>query len=139
MDRYGLGYVEEGTLREAHAGAANCALLQESREPCGTDVESWLRPEVFKALADESRLAVLARIAIAGRSMTVTEIQSCCGIHISGVSRHLRQLRSVGLVQADKDGREVRYRLQAADAVALLRGLADALEYCETHCCTEEK
>ncbi len=101
-------------------------------------MQTWLRPEVFKALADETRLAVLARIAVAGRAMTVSEITDCCGIHLSGVSRHLQQLRQAGLVQAEKDGREVRYRLQADDVIVLLRGLADTLESCETNCCVEE-
>ena len=102
-------------------------------------VELWFQPEIFKALADETRLAVLTRIAVAGRPLTVSEIKDCCGIHLSGVSRHLRQLRLAGLVEAEKSGREVRYRLQANDVVALLRGLADSLESCETNCCVEEK
>ena len=102
-------------------------------------LRSWLRPEVFKALADETRLAVLARIAIAGRAMTVSEIRDCCGIHLSGVSRHLRQLQSAGLVQAKKEGREVLYRLQADDVILLLRGLADSLEECGSDCCVEER
>ena len=90
-------------------------------------------------MADETRLAVLARIAVAGKAMTVSEIKDCCGIHLSGVSRHLRQLRLAGLVQAEKEGREVRYRLQADEAITLLRGLADALECCGTDCCQEAK
>lgn len=102
-------------------------------------MQSLLRPEVFKALADETRLAVLARIAVAGRPMTVSEIKDCCGIHLSGVSRHLHQLRLAGLVQAEKNGREVRYRLQANDVIALLRDLADSLESCGTNCCVEEE
>ncbi len=102
-------------------------------------MQSWLRPEVFRALADETRLAVLTRIAAAGRSMTVSEIKDCCGIHLSGVSRHLQQLRLAGLIQAEKNGREVRYRLQAGDVIALLRGLADSLESCGRNSCVEEK
>lgn len=101
-------------------------------------IQSWLRPEVFKALADETRLAVLTRIALAGRAMTVSEITTCCGIHLSGVSRHLQQLRLAGLVHAEKEGREVRYSLQADDVITLLRGLADSLEFCGSNCCVEE-
>jgi len=66
-------------------------------------------------------------------------IKDCCGIHLSGVSRHLRQLRLAGLVHAEKNGREVRYRLQADDVIALLRDLADSLESCGTNCCVEEE
>lgn len=102
-------------------------------------IQSWLRPEVFKALADETRLAVLTRIALAGRALTVSEINTCCGIHLSGVSRHLQQLRSAGLVHSEKEGREVRYSLDADDVIALLRGLADSLESCGPNCCVEEE
>jgi DNA-binding transcriptional ArsR family regulator len=99
----------------------------------------FLQPELFRALADETRLAVLTRLAGAREPMTVSEIQSCCGVHLSGVSRHLSQLRNVGLVEAEKHGREVRYRLRAEQAGAILRGLADALEACQARCCVEEK
>ncbi len=102
-------------------------------------VELWFQPEIFKALADETSLAVLARIAAAGRPLTESEIKDCCGIHLSGVSRHLRQLRLAGLVHAEKNGREVRYNLQADDVIALLRDLADSLESCGTNCCVEEE
>lgn len=102
-------------------------------------LRSLLRPEVFKALADETRLAVFTRIALAGRAITVTEITTCCGIHLSGVSRHLRQLRSAGLVHATKEGREVRYTLQADEVVELLRGLADLLESHGPQCCMESE
>ena len=60
----------------------------------------------------------------------VTEITSCCGVHISGVSRHLAKLRQVGLVTKEKSGREVRYTLNTGELTAVLRGMADALERC---------
>ncbi len=102
-------------------------------------LKPFLRPEFFRALADETRLTVLSRLAAAPEPLTVSEIQSCCGVHLSGVSRHLSQLRDVGLVEAEKQGREVRYRLRAEEAQELLRGLADALEACQARCCVEEK
>lgn len=98
----------------------------------------FLQPELFRALADETRLAVLARLAAAREPMTVSEIQSCCGVHLSGASRHLSQLRDVGLIESEKRGREVRYRLRAEQAGEILRGLANALDACQAQCCVEE-
>ena len=89
------------------------------------------RPEFFKALADESRLTLLARLALAARPLTVTEVGSCCGVHISGVSRHLALLKQAGLVSARKVGREVTYQLEFERTVVTLRQLADALESCQ--------
>ena len=98
-----------------------------------------LRAEVFKALADESRLEVLMRLACATRPQTVSEITDCCGIHISGVSRHLATLREAGIGAAERSGREVRYRLDAEEVTTLLRDLADVIDTCRQNCCEEER
>jgi DNA-binding transcriptional ArsR family regulator len=91
-----------------------------------------LNPGIFKALGDETRVRLLARVACARAPMTVSEAASCCGVHLSGVSRHLKLLKDAGLVEAVRQGREVRYRACCAELAALLRGLAEALEGC---CC----
>jgi DNA-binding transcriptional ArsR family regulator len=90
---------------------------------------------MFRALGDENRLALLSRLAVASRPLTVTEAAECCGVHLSGVSRHLAALRKAGVVHARKKGREVRYTLDCGAFAAELRTLADALEACQAHCC----
>ena len=116
----------------------------EARDPippaCAEALERHLRPDLFRALCDPTRLAVLGRLAVAARPLTVTEVAGCCGVHLSGVSRHLATLREVGVVLAEKEGREVRYALDCAEIGRALRGLADALDECRAACCaTEEK
>lgn len=93
-------------------------------------------PEVYRALGDPNRLALLVRLATAIRPLTVTELADCCGVHISGVSRHLALLRGAGLVRSQRAGREVRYDLDLEALTARLRGLADAIEACRTACMT---
>ena len=95
---------------------------------CREDLAALLQAELFKSLADPVRLQVVERLALATEPKTVTDVQECCGVHLSGVSRHLRQLREVGVVRAEKQGREVRYSLRRAELVRRLRALADALE-----------
>ncbi len=96
-----------------------------------------LRPELFRALCDPTRLQVLGRLALASGPQTVTEVAGCCGVHLSGVSRHLACLRDAGVVTASKVGREVRYSLEREELTTALRGLADAIDACGegSECC----
>lgn len=102
---------------------------------CATALATQLRPEVFAALCDPTRLALVARLATASGPLTVTEAAGCCGVHISGTSRHLALLKSAGIVRAERRGREVRYELDCDALVGTLRGLADAIENCRAACC----
>lgn len=97
---------------------------------CRLDVEKRMSPEFFKALSDPNRLAILARLAGQAEEQTVSEVASCCPVNISVVSRHLRTLKDAGIVEAEKRGKEVFYRVRVRDLVAALRGLADAIEAC---------
>lgn len=97
---------------------------------CSNVLEEHLDPELFQALCDPVRLALVAHLAASAGPLTVTEASRCCGIHFSGVSRHLAQLKRAGVVRAEKHGREVRYCLEIGVLVATLRGLADGLEGC---------
>jgi DNA-binding transcriptional ArsR family regulator len=45
------------------------------------------------------------------------------------VSRHLARLREVGIVAAERRGREVHYQL-TTDLAGTLRAIADALDVC---------
>ena len=85
---------------------------------------------LLRVLAHEDRLVLLCRLAVADGPRTVTELSSCCGVHLSGVSRHLAKLKAAGIVSAEKTGREVRYRLERQALSSTLRRLADALDAC---------
>ena len=108
-------------------------------QPAVAALKLELRPELFRALGDPTRLQVLVRLAAAPASLTVSEIDSCCGIHLSGVSRHLAILRQAGIVSSEKQGREVRYVLERERLVGALRGLAEALERCESYAKTKKR
>ena len=94
-----------------------------------------LRPELFKALGDATRLEVLGRLISTPEPQTVSEIADCCGVHLSGVSRHLAMLRDAGIVRSEKVGREVRYEMDSQTLIQALRELADAIEACRNQCC----
>lgn len=96
----------------------------------GSTLLDLLEPTLFRSLADPTRLQVLYRLSCAAEPQTVTEIASCCGVHLSGVSRHLAALREAGIVQAHKQGREVRYLLDCARIAAAFEELAEAFGRC---------
>lgn len=83
---------------------------------------------LLRALGDPSRWAVLCRLAVAPAPLTVTEVASCCGVHLSGVSRHLSLLARAGVVSRVKQGREALYHLNTATIIKELRRLATAIE-----------
>ena len=97
---------------------------------CVEALDEQLEPELFQALCDPVRVSLVAQLAASGRALTVTEASQCCGIHLSGVSRHLALLKRAGVVRAEKRGREVHYRLEVGALASSLRGVADALEAC---------
>ena len=97
---------------------------------CVSALQTALAPALFRALGDESRMWVLARLAGSNRPMTVTEVAEGSTVHLSGVSRHLAQLRDEGIAISERDGREVRYRMDSKALAGALRALADALDDC---------
>jgi ArsR family transcriptional regulator len=66
-------------------------------------------PRTFKALADPTRLRILNLLL--ARPGCVCEFQAVLDLPQSLLSRHLAYLRNAGLVQDDRQGMRVFYRL----------------------------
>ena len=111
----------------------------DSAAPCCGMLAELLSPELFKALADPSRIAVLCSVAAQSEPVTVSEVATCCPTDLSVVSRHLSVLKRAGVVEAQKKGREVFYSLRHLDLANRLRQLADAIEGCCPAATTSEK
>ena len=77
------------------------------------DIEA-IAEQVFVALADPSRRAILAELA-AGGPATATDLATRLPITRQGIAKHLATLELAGLVTAEPgERRRVRYRLQSA-------------------------
>jgi ArsR family transcriptional regulator len=68
-----------------------------------------LQADVLKVLASPLRLEILHRLA--DGPLEVSRIAAAIGVTQPNASQHLSVLRSAGLVEADRHGREIRYGL----------------------------
>jgi DNA-binding transcriptional ArsR family regulator len=90
------------------------------------DTITILQAEVLKTLASPRRLEILH--VLARGPIEVGRLAEAIGASQPNVSQHLGVLRAVGIVEAQRDGREVRYRLADADvmvACALMRSVLE--------------
>jgi rhodanese-related sulfurtransferase len=82
---------------------------------------------IAQALASDARLEILDYLAQGARS--VDELAQAAGLSLANTSKHLQLLKGVGLVKAERVGKQVFYDLgddRALDAVAALRILAES-------------
>jgi len=79
----------------------------------GPDVEA-VAEQVFTALADPTRRAILAALAAQGPA-TATDLAGRLPVTRQAIAKHLALLAEVGLVRAEPgERRRVRYRLRSA-------------------------
>ena len=79
----------------------------------------------FKALGDETRLGLVALLAQQepGRALCVGRLAQELGVTASAVSQHLRVLKDLGLVHAERRGYRIHYFLDQ-ERLATYRALA---------------
>ena len=82
------------------------------------------RAEIFKALADKTRLHILALLA--KEELCVCELVAVFDMTQPSISQHLRKLRQAGLVKERKTAQWVFYALDGA-AFSLIEQIVDTL------------
>jgi len=83
-----------------------------------------LQADVLRVLAHPARIDILHRLALG--PVEVGRLADAIGATQPHASQHLAALRSVGLVEPERRGREIRYRLTDPDVIlacALMRGV----------------
>ena len=85
-----------------------------------------LQSEVLKTLASPRRLQILHRLFEG--ECEVGRLATDLGISQPNVSQHLSVLRGAGIVEAERDGREIRYRLADPDVMLACRIMRGVLE-----------
>jgi ArsR family transcriptional regulator len=86
-----------------------------------------LDPDVrlLAALADPTRLAIVRELA-GSPEVCACDFTSCCDVRQPTVSHHLRVLREAGVIESERRGSWIWYRLVPA-AAERLRSIAGAL------------
>ncbi len=82
----------------------------------------WLEAQVYRALANPTRLDILYTLGDGPR--TVTDLADTLGLPISCISRHLRVLRETTLVNAHRLGPTIMYSMsdqRIVQVIELLR------------------
>lgn len=88
-----------------------------NRQPL-TELMAELIAERLRVLGQPVRVKLVDRLAI--RETTVHELVDSLGTTQQNISKHLRVLRSAGIVVRHKEGTRVRYRLADAGIVPIL-------------------
>ena len=77
---------------------------------------------LFKALADETRLAIVRQLQEQDE-VCACEFVACCRVAQPTVSHHLKVLREAGLVHAERRGQWIYYRLDRERLAAVRQWL----------------
>lgn len=92
------------------------------------DSEKRKLADLLKALGEYNRLSLVYELCQCKAPRNAMCLCSCCGVDASGVSRHLKILAQQGVLNAEKNGREITYSLNREEVARDLRALADIVE-----------
>jgi ArsR family transcriptional regulator len=90
------------------------------------DEITMLQAEVLKTLASPRRLEILHRLAQG--PCEVGRLAEELGASQPNVSQHLAVMRAAGIVEAEREGREVRYRLADPDVMVACMTMRGVLQ-----------
>jgi DNA-binding transcriptional ArsR family regulator len=121
-DRPGPGSPTGPRIRAARHSCAHVHVAHAA----GMDEITILQADVLKVLASPRRLEILHRLA-AG-PVEVGRLAVELGASQPNVSQHLAIMRSAGMVETERDGREVRYRLADVDIIRACDVMRGVLE-----------
>ncbi len=81
--------------------------------------------EIFKALGHPIRLCIV-RGLIETEGCNVTKMQDCLNIPQSTISQHLAKLKAAGIIEGDRKGLEITYRVVDPSVKELIAALLKA-------------
>ena|SRR6266542_6450881 len=110
------------SLAAAVTGAMCCAPL--AAAPITAEQAAVLAP-MFKALGDPVRLRLMSLIASTGSEACVCDLSEDFDLSQPTISHHLKVLRQAGLVDSERRGTWVYYRVHP-EALRALSSLLDA-------------
>jgi DNA-binding transcriptional ArsR family regulator len=101
---------------------AMCAYVDDR----AVDEITILQADVLRTIANPRRIEILHELARG--PIEVGRLAAVIGVSQPNVSQHLAALRTAGLVEAERDGREVRYWLSDPDVMVACGVMRSLLE-----------
>jgi len=89
---------------------SDLANYERKRMTAATHLEYREKARIIKALAHPSRLFIVDELSRGERC--VAELTAMIGVEMPTVSRHLSQLKNAGIVEDEKRGAQVFYKLR---------------------------
>ena len=92
--------------------------------------QTWAeeRAELMKALADPTRLTILASLAKAESPICICDFTAGLELSQPTISHHMAKLKEAGLVESEKQGIWIYYRLRDKLPAAMRKLLSQLLE-----------
>lgn len=89
------------------------------------DMKSYNDPaELLKVLAHPVRLCIVSGLLERG-CCNVTYMQECLSLPQSTVSQHLQKLRLAGIIEGERNGLEIKYKVINKKAIEIVKVLLD--------------
>ena len=93
--------------------------------PALDEEEALATAELFKALGDPARVRIVNLLATADAPVCACDLYEPLGLSQPTVSHHLKKLTDAGLLDRERSGREVRYRVTPAPLSEAVSWMAD--------------
>lgn len=105
-------------------------MMKKKNIQCAESLECFFDFKFLKAIGDEKRLRLLCSLLCNDDCCCVSDLNACCSIDFSVVSRHLKTLKEAGIVSSEKKGKEVYYQIEGEALLKKLKDMTMAIESC---------
>lgn len=78
--------------------------------------------ELLKVLGHPARLCIVKGL-ITNEGCNVSFMQNCLNIPQSTVSQHLSKLKAAGIIEGERSGLEIKYKVVNEDAIKIINAL----------------
>ncbi|MDF2881332.1 MAG: transcriptional regulator, ArsR family [Clostridiaceae bacterium] len=78
--------------------------------------------ELLKVLAHPARLCIVRGLLNKGQC-NVTYMQNCLGLPQSTISQHLQKLRAAGIIEGERNGLEINYKVCNEKVISIIKVL----------------